>query len=87
MAGAASVNQPSVNMPANVNPTELWITIAIMLAGFGLMGGMAWLERRPRQSFDPLPVPTTPLLLVGVLIGLLAVVHLFNLWGIHTGRQ
>jgi len=73
-------------MPANINSAELWITISIMLLGFGLMGGMAWLERRPRKSLDPLPVPTTPLLLVGVLIGLLAVVHLLNLWGIHTGR-
>jgi membrane associated rhomboid family serine protease len=73
-------------MPPNIDATEFWITIAAMAAGFGLMGAMAWLERRPRKSFDPLPVPTTPLLLVGVLIGLLAVVHLFNLWGIHTGR-
>ncbi len=74
-------------MPAGINPIELWITVAIMLAGFGLMGSMAWLDRRPRKSFDPLPVPTTPLLLAGVLIGLLAVVHLFNLWGIQTGRH
>ncbi len=73
-------------MPSTINSAELWITVAIMVAGFGLMGGMAWLEKRPRKSFDTLPVPTTPLLLVGVLIGLLAVVHLLNLWGIHTGR-
>ena len=74
-------------MPPDISPAELWITIAAMLAGFGLMGAMAWLERRPRKSFDTPPIPTTPLLLVGVLIGLLAVVHLFNLWGIHTGRR
>jgi len=74
-------------MPAHINPTELWITVVIMVAGFALMGGMAWLERRPRKSLDPLPVPTTPLLLAGVLIGLLAVVHLLNLWGIQTGRH
>ena len=86
MRGVAPVKSMP-NMKPDLNSAELWITIAIMAAGFGLMGAMAWLERRPRKSFDPLPVPTTPLLLVGVLVGLLAVVHLFNLWGIHTGRQ
>ncbi|MGH6821235.1 MAG: hypothetical protein ACREDU_10290, partial [Methylocella sp.] len=66
-------------MPPNLSLTELSITIAAMLLGFGLMASMAWLERRPRKSLDPLPVPTTPVLLIGVLVGLFAVVHLLNL--------
>jgi hypothetical protein len=74
-------------MPPNVSAAELWITLAVLAAGLGLVAAMAILEHRPRKSFDPRLIPTTPLLLAGAFIGLLALVHLLNLWGIHTGRQ
>ena len=66
---------------------EVPITLGFLAAGAALAGAMAWLERRPRKSLDPQLVPTTPLLLVGVLIGLLAAVHLLNILGIQTGRR
>jgi hypothetical protein len=47
---------------------------------------MAWLERRPRTSLDPLLVPTTPIMFGGGVLALLALVHLVNMAGIHTGR-
>ena len=74
-------------MPPTLDPTELWLTIAALLAGTGLAAAMTWAERRPRTSLKPRLVPTTPLLFIGAVIGLLALVHLLNLWGIHTGRQ
>lgn len=74
-------------MPDSPNPTELWLTILALLASAAIVVTMAWLERRPRQSLEPRLLPTTPILLLGAGIGLLALIHLLNLWGIHTGRQ
>ena len=73
-------------MSLTYNTTEFWITIAALLAGVGLVALMAWLERRPRQSLEPRLIPTTPAMLAGLVIILLSMVHLLNLWGIHTGR-
>ena len=69
------------------DPIDLWLTLTALAVGLGLMGLMAWLERRPRRDLNPRLVPTTPVLFVGTAIALLALVHLLNLWGIHTGRQ
>ena len=74
-------------MPPNLDPTEFWLTLGAFLACAGVVGTMAWLERRPRQSLNPRLVPTTPVLLVFGFMGLLALVHLLNLYGIHTGRS
>jgi hypothetical protein len=74
-------------MPPDLDQTELWMTLAALALGAGLAAAMAILERRPRRSLHPRLVPTTPLLFVGTVIGLLALVHLLNFWGIHTGRN
>ncbi len=73
-------------MPAHLDATEFWITIAALVAGVALFAGMAILERRPRKDIMPRLVPTTPLMFVGALTAILAVVHLLNGFGIHTGR-
>jgi uncharacterized iron-regulated membrane protein len=65
---------------------ELWMTVAILLACLAAIGTLSWLERRPRTSLTPRLLPTTPLLLAAGFIGLLALVHLVNIFGIHTGR-
>ena len=65
---------------------ELWMTIAILLACAGVIAFLSWLERRPRMGLSPRLIPTTPILLVFGFIGLLALVHLLNIFGIHTGR-
>jgi hypothetical protein len=66
--------------------TETAITVAFFVSGLILAGVAAWLERRPRQGFEPSLVPTTPMMFLGVLIAILAIVHLLNLHGIKTGR-
>ncbi len=73
-------------MLPDLNPVEFWLTLGIFLACVAVVGLMARLERRPRHSLNPRLVPTTPILLVFGFLGLLALVHLLNLYGIHTGR-
>jgi hypothetical protein len=67
-----------------------WLELAVTAGALGLGGGLAalagYLERRPRASFKPRLLPTTPLMFAGVLISMLAIVHLVNLLGVRTGR-
>ncbi len=56
--------------------TEFWITIGVLLAGAGLAGWMAWLEKHPRKSLNPRLLPTTLIMLIGGLVFLLALFHL-----------
>ena len=66
--------------------TQFITTFLIFLASVLVFGGMALLERRPRDSLSPSLVPATPLMLISGIIGLLALVHMLNLFGVHTGR-
>lgn len=74
-------------MPIDLNPAELWITVAVLAVSIAVVVWMVLLERRPRQSLAPRLLPTTPIMLVFGFIGLLALVHLLNLYGIQTGRS
>ena len=65
----------------------MFITYGGLAVGLALVGVMAWLERRPRKSLDPKLVPTTPLMFLGAFICLVAVIHIVNTFGIHTGRR
>ena len=85
-----------VPQPVNSNAKALkmkQITVGMLFTyggltlGLALVGVMAWLERRPRKSLNPRLVPTTPLMFLGALICLVAVVHIVNTFGIHTGRR
>ena len=73
-------------MPPDLDPTELWLTLSVFGLSAAVIALMVWLERRPRTDLTPRLVPTTAIMLVFAGIGLLALVHLANLWGIHTGR-
>ena len=73
-------------MPADLNAFELWLTVAALIAGAGLAFLMGWLERRPRRSLTPGLVPTTPVMFIGAVIAVFALVHLINLLGVKTGR-
>lgn len=66
--------------------SEFAVTFAVFFACAAIVGVLAWLERRPRKSLTPRLIPTTPVLLIFGFIGLLSLVHLLNLYGIHTGR-
>jgi len=74
-------------MPTSPDPFQLWLTIAVLLVSIGVVGYLSWLERRPRTSLTPRMIPTTPVLMVFGSIALLALVHLVNLYGMHTGRR
>lgn len=66
---------------------EFLITLAVFLASIGVVGYVSYLERRPRKSLTPRMFPTTPVILIFGFIGLLALVHLANMYGIHTGNR
>jgi uncharacterized iron-regulated membrane protein len=59
------------------------ITIALLAVGLAISGAMIWLERRPRKSLDVRLIPTTPILLLGILISLASIIHLLGLYGKH----
>jgi hypothetical protein len=73
-------------MLTNPNIAELSFTFGGLALGVAVVGGMAWLERRPRKSLEPRLVPTTPIMFLGAFVSLVAVIHLVNLYGVHTGR-
>ena len=73
-------------MLTNPNFVELSFTFGGLALGVCVVGLMAWLERRPRKSLDPRLFPTTPIMFIGAFVSLVAVVHLVNLYGVHTGR-
>ena len=70
-----------------VDSLEFWLTLAVLAGSVAVVGFMSWLERRPRKSLTPRMIPTTPVLILFGFIALLALVHLANLYGIHTGRR
>jgi hypothetical protein len=62
-----------------MNHVESLLTLAALLSGVALAAAMIWLERRPREGLKPRLVPTTPILFLGLLIVILAAVHLLAL--------
>ena len=72
-------------MTANPDFVELSFTFMGLTLGIVVVGLMVWLERRPRKSLDPHLVPTTLVMFVGAFVSLIAIVHLVNLYGVHTG--
>jgi len=74
-------------MPELASNSEFLLTLGVFLTCAGIVGYLAWLERRPRKSLSPRLIPTTPVLLIFGFIGLLSLVHLLNMYGIHTGNR
>ena len=81
------VNSNAKALKMKQNIVEMSLTYGGLALGLTLVGVMAWLERRPRKSLNPRMVPTTPLMFLGAFICLVAVVHIVNTFGIHTGRR
>ena len=80
------VNTNAKALIMNQNIAEMSFTYVGLAIGLALVAVMVWLEKRPRKTLDPRLVPTTPLMFVGAFICLVAVVHIVNSLGIHTGR-
>lgn len=70
----------------NQNIVEMSLTYGGLALGLVLVAIMVWLEKRPRKSLEPRMVPTTPFMFLGAFICLVAVIHIVNTLGIHTGR-
>lgn len=66
--------------------TQFILTIIVFAAALALIARMVILERRPRDNLNPRLLPTTPIIIAGGFVAILALVHLINLAGIHTGR-
>ena len=62
------------------------LTALTLVAALSAIVWMIILEKRPRTDLNLRLVPTTTILLISGFIALLALVHLFNLAGLQTGR-
>ncbi len=59
------------------------VTTVLLAFGIAICGAMILLERRPRRDFNVPLIPTTPILLVGILIVIAAGIHLLGMLGTH----
>ena len=66
---------------------DFWVSLACLLGGLLLMGQMYRVERRPPNLNSPRLVPTTLLLLLGLLVALGAGAHLLGYFGIHPPQE
>ena len=64
---------------------ELTITFGALITGVALVAAMRLREGRVRRSLDVPLLPTTPVMFLGILMILLASVHLLSLFG-YGGR-
>jgi hypothetical protein len=64
---------------------ELSITVGALIAGVAKVAAMRLREGRSRRSLDVPLLPTTPVMFIGIVMILLATIHLFGLFG-HGGR-
>ena len=66
--------------------TQFILTFFVFAAALAVIARMAVLEKRPRTNLNPSLIPTTPVMIASGFIALLALIHLVNLAGVHTGR-
>lgn len=83
MAACARVNCSDKGKMTFITSYETAITWAVFGFGVFLIVLMCWRESRPKTSFDVSIWPTTPFLLIGAFIAVLALVHLATLYGIQ----
>ena len=80
------VNSNAKELIMKQNIVEMSLTFGGLALGLALVVIMVWIERRPRKTLEPRLVPTTPLMFAGAFISLVALVHIVNVYGIHTGK-
>ncbi|WP_119392003.1 hypothetical protein [Taklimakanibacter lacteus] len=66
---------------------QFYLTAFVFLAALLVVARMVIIEKRPRTDLNPRLIPTTPVLIASGFVALLALIHLVNLIGIHTGRH
>jgi energy-converting hydrogenase Eha subunit A len=60
---------------------ELSITVGALITGVALVVVMRLREARSRTSLNVPLLPTTPVMFIGIVMILLATIHLFGLFG------
>lgn len=65
---------------------DLAITIAALAVCVGIFALGSWIMSRPADPLKPRLIPWRTLILIAGVAGILALVHLVNLFGITTGR-
>ena len=65
---------------------QFLITFVVLVAALLVIARMIVLEKRPRKDFNPRLIPTTPVMIISGFVAILALLHLVNLTGVHTGR-
>ena len=66
--------------------THLLLTLLVLLAAVAMIARMIVLEKRPRSDLNPRLFSTTQVMIASCFVALLALIHLINLAGVHTGR-
>lgn len=64
-------------------PSEIALTWSVFGFGVALVVLMCWRESKPKKSMEVSIWPTTPFLLAGAFLAVLAVVHLLTLYGVN----
>jgi hypothetical protein len=64
---------------------DLSITVGALITGVVLVAAMRLREGRSRRSLDVPLLPTTPVMFIGIVMIVLATIHLFGLFG-YGGR-
>ena len=62
---------------------EMSITVGALITGMALVAVMRLREGRVRRSLDVPLLPTTPVMFIGMMMVLLAAIHLLGLFGYH----
>ena len=60
---------------------DLLNTSLLLAGGLGIFCLALWIERRPKKTLDVRLIPTTPVLIVGAVIIIVAAIHLVSLMG------
>jgi amino acid transporter len=66
---------------------QFYLTAIVLVASLLVAARMVIVEKRPRTDLNPRLIPTTPVLIASGFVALLALIHLLNLIGIHTGQR
>ena len=63
--------------------TETIVTGLALATGLGFVAYAAIAERLPRKSLNPRLIPTTPLMFIGAIVVILALLHLLTIAGVQ----
>jgi lysylphosphatidylglycerol synthetase-like protein (DUF2156 family) len=61
---------------------DMALTLIALAAGVALIASSTYLDKRRRRDFRPnaIPIPIMPMLMIGAVIALLALIHLTTIW-------